>query len=521
MTNTPAPSRPSSPIVSIHDEDSMPDSPVPPLAEASDIEDYLKLRWQSNTSFTHIEELRDSTKITAKMARILGLAHLDDSSRNNPDIQYHLRRLRRHFPEANQAAALHCDAAWTYPLRLAQTLQRLLDEDPCRGKVAIMVPKGKYIYNGVNGKPSTNPEAKYHWQPDHDVIRYTPIPDNNMGYRGGSLFPRTHWSFMTNPHRDSPSPQRPASPESSHSSDIVEYEEGLTVPLIRVHRSPSYHVRSPSPQPQLPTLLKRMNTPTAAFLFPGNDTLIDATNPYAHPGPPFIKNKSRTAYCVKIPITNIHGAKMKAKYVHYNLMPDAPHARLTMGKGQLVFMMPLRARPTVGHHTPVTAGKQAILEDNPAFAHLVDRALWALPDPFLQGEVIWYRHLGKEMTKTHEELAKADREVEKAQRSARLTRNRFTVQQMEFLQSVDRLEEADAYCTMFNNLEDQTRFRTTDTPEEEEARAQLKMRLQYAGRPYTPEPLPVLNPTLYSQIASPTPDITTGNEEVINIYDGE
>ncbi|KAI0245080.1 hypothetical protein BJV78DRAFT_1289196 [Lactifluus subvellereus] len=483
----PAPSHPSSPVVSIHNEDSIPDSPIPPLAEASDIEDYLKMRWQSNTSFTHIEELHDSTKITAKMARILGLAHLDDLSRSNPDIQYHLRQLRRHFPEANQAAAMHCDAAWTYPLRLAQMLQRLLDEDPCRGKVAIVVPKGKYIYNGVNGKPSTNPEAEYHWQLDHDIIRYTPIPDDNTGYRSRSLFPRAHWSFMTDPHRNLPSPQRPASPESNHSSDIVE----------------------------------RMTTPTAAFLFPGNDTLIDANNPYAHPGPPFIKNKSRSAYCVKIPITNIHRAKMKAKYVHYNLMPDAPHTRLTMGKGQPVFMTPLRARPTAGHHTLVTAGKQAILEDNSAFAHLVDRALLALPDLFLQGEVIWYWHLGKEMTKTHAKLVKADREVEKAQRKASLTRNRFTAQQMEFLQSIDRLEEADAYRTMFNNLEDQTRFCTTDTPVEEEAWAQLKMQLQYAGRPYTPEPLPVLNPTLYSRIASPTPDITTGNEEVIDIYDGE
>ena len=68
---------------------------------------------------TAIEDIRNSAKIAARLAKIWALAQSDPTQRDSADVKYHMEHLWQYFENANKAAAAHSQAAWEYPLNLA------------------------------------------------------------------------------------------------------------------------------------------------------------------------------------------------------------------------------------------------------------------------------------------------------------------------------------------------------------------------------------------------------------------
>ena len=68
---------------------------------------------------TTIEDIQDSAKIAAQLAKIWALAQSDPTQQDSANAKYHIERLWHHFDNANKAAAAHSQAAWQYPLHLA------------------------------------------------------------------------------------------------------------------------------------------------------------------------------------------------------------------------------------------------------------------------------------------------------------------------------------------------------------------------------------------------------------------
>src|ERR1700747_2650399 len=175
MPPTPNVSRPDSPVVSIHDTISTRTTPIPPCAEADDLEEYLRTRWFSGMTMTQIEDTRNSYKIAAKMAKVLGTKRyeeLNDYADKDPDVEFHLKRLRRFFGQANQAAATHCNAAGEYPLRIASWLHEKLDDNK---ETSINVSYSKYLKK--NTEATTD---EYIQQIEWDIIRYQMTQDNYL-----------------------------------------------------------------------------------------------------------------------------------------------------------------------------------------------------------------------------------------------------------------------------------------------------------------------------------------------------
>ena len=79
---------------------------------------------------TTLEDIRNSAKIAARMAKIWALAQSDPTQKDSADVKYYMERLWHHFENANRAAVTHSQAAWQYPLNLASRLHEKLDEEP-------------------------------------------------------------------------------------------------------------------------------------------------------------------------------------------------------------------------------------------------------------------------------------------------------------------------------------------------------------------------------------------------------
>ena len=54
-----------------------------------------------------VEDIRNSAKIAARLAKIWVLAQLDPTQRDSTDVKYHMERLWHYFKNANKAAAAH------------------------------------------------------------------------------------------------------------------------------------------------------------------------------------------------------------------------------------------------------------------------------------------------------------------------------------------------------------------------------------------------------------------------------
>ena len=126
---------------------------------------------------TTIEDIRDSAKIAARLAKIWALAQSDPTQRDSADIKYHMERLWQHFENANKAAAAHSQAAWEYPLNLASRLHEKMDQKPGGSTVDIVVHKFQHIRKKEGSDEfiaTDNP----------DIISFVPILDSSTYSHG-------------------------------------------------------------------------------------------------------------------------------------------------------------------------------------------------------------------------------------------------------------------------------------------------------------------------------------------------
>ena len=94
---------------------------------------------------TMIEDIRDTAKVAAQLAKIWAIAQSDPTRCDSANAKYHMEPLWHHFSHANSTAAVHSQAAWQYPLHLASRLHEKLDEEPGRSTVDIIVHKFKHL----------------------------------------------------------------------------------------------------------------------------------------------------------------------------------------------------------------------------------------------------------------------------------------------------------------------------------------------------------------------------------------
>ena len=125
--------------------------------------------------------------------------------------------------------------------------------------------------------------------------------------------------------------------------------------------------------------------------------LINRLQRYAHPGPPFIKNRLDGRFCITTPIKDANDNKGKAKYVQFILNNSSLRTLLTMGQGHPIFAIKLCAQPHNGAQSPFHPFHQCIFKYRQPYQSLVDRALHSLSDPFIEGEVLQFRHLTQEL----------------------------------------------------------------------------------------------------------------------------
>ena len=302
-----------------------------------------KLQWREHTKelmdatinkwtypsvpLTTLEDIRNSAKIATRLAKIWALAQSDPMQKDSADVKYHMERLWHHFENTNKAAVAHSQAAWEYPLNLASRLHEKLDEEPGRSTMDIVIHKFQHLRKAEGSEEFVAVD-------NPDIISFTPILDSSTYQHGVGT---NRYSFKVKYHSRSPSPLGTlAIPLVSPVPRSLSY---LITPLSPTPRSPSYRVTSPSPP-----LLHRIRSPTPPIMIGGaNQELIDNSPRFAHPGPPFMKNRSDGRFCISTPICDANDNRSKAKYVRFVLDDANPRALLTMGKGHPIFAIKLRA----------------------------------------------------------------------------------------------------------------------------------------------------------------------------------
>ena len=386
-------------------------SPPPPTQLSHE----QKLQWRENTKelmeatidkwtypavpLTTMEDIRNSAKIAARMAKIWALAQSDPTQEDTADVKYHMERLWHHFENANKAAATHSQAAWEYPLNLASRLHEKLDKEPGWSTMDIIVHKYQHLRKAEDSDEFVAVD-------NPDIISFVPILDSSTYQHGLGT---NRYSFKVDYHSRSPSPLE--TPVISLVSPILRSPSYIVAPLSPVPRSPSYHVTSPSPP-----LLRRIRSPSPPVMVTGaNQEVVNNSPRFAHPGPPFVKNRSDRRFCISTPIRDANDNHGKAKYVRFILDDANPRALLTMGRGHPVFAVSLRARPRDGAQSPFCPFRQRLFEYGQPYQHLVDRAMRGLGDPFIEGEVLQFRQLTQEILEARQEVVDARTEVRHTQ----------------------------------------------------------------------------------------------------------
>ena len=210
-----------------------------------------KLQWRENAKelmdatidkwtypslpLTALEDIHNSAKITACLAKIWALAQSDPTQKDSADVKYHMERLWHHFKNTNKAAAAHSQAAWEYPLNLASRLHERLDKEPGRGTVDIVIHKFQHLRKAEDSDEFIaidNP----------DIISFTPVLDSSTYHHGVGT---NRYSFKVEYHSRSPLPL--GTPTIPLVSPIPQSLIPFIAPLSPVPRSPSYHVTTPPP----------------------------------------------------------------------------------------------------------------------------------------------------------------------------------------------------------------------------------------------------------------------------------
>ena len=229
-----------------------------------------------------------------------------------------------------------------------------------------------------------------------------------------------------------------------------------------------------------------------------NPDVVNNNTRYAHPGPPFIKNRSDGRFCITTPIYDANNNKSKAKYVHFILDNVSPRAHLTMGSGHPVFAVKLRARPRDGTQTPFDPFRQRIFESGHPYQPIVDRAIQQLGDPFIEGEVQQFRRLTHNLHDARQEVVDARTSIRRAQQVELLAVSALTAARQAVDESADRFEQAGAYRALHPFLFRQTLRHVDDDEAKVDVRDHLHCQLQAGGRPSSPSP---------TSTTPPSPDI--------------
>jgi hypothetical protein len=200
---------------------------------------------------TAIEDIRNSARIAARLAKIWALAQSDPTRRDSANVKYHMERLWQYFENANKAAAAHSQAAWEYPLNLASQLHEKMDQEPGRSTVDIVVHKFQHLRKDKESDEFIATD-------DPDTISFVPILDSSTYSHGLGT---NRYSFKVEYHSRSPSPL--GTPTIPLVSPIPRSPAYAIAPLSPVPRSPSYHVTTPPP------LAQRIRSPTPPVVITG------------------------------------------------------------------------------------------------------------------------------------------------------------------------------------------------------------------------------------------------------------
>ena len=170
-----------------------------------------------------------------------------------------------------------------------------------------------------------------------------------------------------------------------------------------------------------------------------------------------------------------------------------------MGKGHPVFAIKLRARPREGAQSPFHPFRQRLFEAGQPYQALIDRAVQQLGDPFVEGEVLQFRHLTQELQEARQEVVEARNEVRHAQQVEMLATSTLAAARQAVDASAERFEQAGAYRALHPFLFRQTLRHVGDDETVVDVRDHLHCQLQAGGRPSSPTP---------SSANSSPPDLT-------------
>ena len=170
-----------------------------------------------------------------------------------------------------------------------------MNEEPGQSTVDIVVHKFKHL-------KKLGDSEEFVATDDPNIISFVPILESSTYYHGLGT---NRYTFRVEHHSRSPSPL--GTP---------------TIPLVSpIPHSPLYHVASPLPPP----LLQWFQSPSPPIIVHGADQeLVNRLQHYAHPGLPFIKNRSDGRFCITTPIKDANDNKGKAKYVQFVLDDSNP-----------------------------------------------------------------------------------------------------------------------------------------------------------------------------------------------------
>ena len=109
-------------------------------------------------------------------------------------------------------------------------------------------------------------------------------------------------------------------------------------------------------------------------------------------------------------------------------------------------------------------------------------------DPFIEGEVLQFRHLTQELQEARQEVVEVRAEVRHAQQVEILATSALTAARQAVDASIEQFEQAGAYRVLHPFLFCQALWHVGDNKELVDVRDHLHCQLQAGGRPSSPTP---------------------------------
>ena len=159
-----------------------------------------------------------------------------------------------------------------------------------------------------------------------------------------------------------------------------------------------------------------------------------------------------------------------------------------MGKGHPIFVVKLHARPRDGTQSPFHPFRQHVFEHRHPYQSIIDRAVQQLGDPFIEGEVLQFRHLTQELQEARQEVVDARTEVRHAQQVEMLASSALATARQAVDASIEHFEQAGAYRALHPFLFRQALRHVRDDDAMVDTRDRLHCQLQAGGRPSSPDP---------------------------------